>query len=116
MDHDTTSPDPLRFGSGQAVRRLEDQALLSGAGRYTDDVQPAGLTHLVFVRSPYPHARIVSVDVSSALEMPGIVGILSGADLDAAGVKPMPGTAGFKRPDGGPGVSPPRRALAHERV
>jgi carbon-monoxide dehydrogenase large subunit len=116
VDHDTTSPDPLRFGSGQAVRRLEDQALLSGAGRYTDDVQPAGLTHLIFVRSPYPHARIVSVDASSALEMPGVVGILSGADLDAAGVKPMPGTAGFKRPDGRPGVSPPRRALAHERV
>lgn len=116
MDHDTTSPDPLRFGSGQAVRRLEDQALLSGAGRYTDDVQPAGLTHLIFVRSPYPHARIVSVDLSAAREMPGVVGILSGADLAAAGVQPMPGTAGFKRPDGGPGVSPPRRALAHERV
>ncbi|HEY9222636.1 MAG TPA: xanthine dehydrogenase family protein molybdopterin-binding subunit, partial [Variovorax sp.] len=105
MDHDTTSPDPLRFGSGQAVRRLEDQALLSGAGRYTDDVQPAGLTHLIFVRSPYPHARIVSVDLSAAREMPGVVGILSGADLAAAGVQPMPGTAGFKRPDGGPGVS-----------
>ncbi len=116
MDHDTTSPDPLRFGSGQAVRRLEDQALLSGAGRYTDDVQPAGLTHLIFVRSPYPHARIVSVDLSAAREMPGVVGILSGADLAAAGVQPMPGTAGFKRPDGGPGASPPRRALAHERV
>ena len=107
---------PLRFGSGQAVRRLEDQALLSGSGRYTDDVQPAGLTHLVFVRSPYPHARIVSVDASSARDMPGVLGIWSGADLVAAGVKPMPGTAGFKRPGGGPGVSPPRRALAHECV
>jgi carbon-monoxide dehydrogenase large subunit len=101
------------------VRRLEDQALLSGAGQYTDDVQLSGTTplaHLVFVRSPYPHARIVSVDAEAARAMPGVLGVFSGAELAAAGVKPMPGTAGFKRPDGGPGVSPDRCALAHERA
>lgn len=119
MNAPETSPSPLRFGSGQAVRRLEDQALLSGAGQYTDDVRPGGATplaHLVFVRSPYPHARIVSVDAEAARAMPGVLGVFSGAELAAAGVKPMPGTAGFKRPDGGPGVSPDRHALAHERA
>ncbi|WP_219219936.1 xanthine dehydrogenase family protein molybdopterin-binding subunit [Variovorax boronicumulans] len=119
MNAPETSPSPLRFGSGQAVRRLEDQALLSGAGQYTDDVQLSGTTplaHLVFVRSPYPHARIVSVDAEAARAMPGVLGVFSGADLATAGVKPMPGTAGFKRPDGGPGVSPDRCALAHERA
>ena len=119
MNASETSPSPLRFGSGQAVRRLEDQALLSGAGQYTDDVRLSGampLVHLVFVRSPYPHARIVSVDAEAARAMPGVLGVFSGAELATAGVKPMPGTAGFKRPDGGPGVSPDRYALAHERA
>ena len=55
----TPVQDPLRFGSGQAVRRLEDDELLQGRGRYTDDVVPTGQARLVFVRSPYPHARIV---------------------------------------------------------
>ena len=48
--------------------------------------------------------------------MPGVLQVLTGADLVAAGVKPMPGVAGFKRADGSPGATPPRRALAHERV
>ncbi|MES2532931.1 MAG: xanthine dehydrogenase family protein molybdopterin-binding subunit, partial [Pseudomonadota bacterium] len=110
-------PDnPLRYGSGQSVRRLEDQALLSGLGQYTDDVDVPNQAHLIFLRSPYPHARIVSIDMSSALELPGVLGIFTGADLAAAGVKPLATTTGFKRPGGGPGVSPARRVLAHERV
>ena len=48
-----------RFGSGQAVRRLEDDVLLAGAGQFTDDVSLQEQTQLCFVRSPYPHARIV---------------------------------------------------------
>ena len=48
----TTETNPLRFGSGQAVRRLEDEKLLAGAGRYTDDVALPGQTWLCFVRSP----------------------------------------------------------------
>lgn len=89
-----------RFGSGQAVQRIEDEGLLKGQGRYTDDYQPDRLARLCFVRSPYPHARIVSVDASGALAMPGVLGVYSGADLVAAGVKPMAGNAGFKRSDG----------------
>ncbi|GHC82011.1 carbon monoxide dehydrogenase [Pseudorhodoferax aquiterrae] len=111
-----TLASPTRFGSGQAVRRLEDDALLAGRGQFTDDVVPLGQLRAVFVRSPYPHASIVSVDAESARGMAGVVAVYTGADLVAAGVKPLPGTAGFKRADGGPGVTPPLHALAHERV
>ncbi len=107
---------PTRFGSGQAVRRLEDDALLAGSGQFTDDVNPQGQTRLVFVRSPYPHARIAAIDGAAARAMPGVLQVFTGADLVAAGVKPMAGSAGFKRPDGSPSAAPPRRALAHERV
>ncbi len=108
--------DPTRFGSGQAVRRLEDDALLAGAGQFTDDVSLPDQTQLYFLRSPYPHARIVGMDTAAALAMPGVLQVVSGADLVAAGVKPIPGSAGFTRTDGTPCATPPRRALAHERV
>jgi len=111
-----TIDQPARFGSGQAVRRLEDNALLAGAGQFTDDVNEEAQTHLFFVRSPYPHARIVAVDTSAALALPGVLQIVTGADLVAAGVKAIPGIGGFTRADGSPCASPPRRALAHERV
>ncbi|QFZ85422.1 molybdopterin-dependent oxidoreductase [Variovorax paradoxus] len=112
----TTEPNPTRFGSGQAVRRLEDESLLAGAGRYTDDVTLSEQAHLVFLRSPYPHARIASIDTSAAVGMPGVLRVITGADLAEAGVKPMPGAAGFKRADGSDSASPPRRAMAHERA
>ncbi|RCW66826.1 xanthine dehydrogenase family protein molybdopterin-binding subunit [Pseudorhodoferax soli] len=111
-----TLASPTRFGSGQAVRRLEDDALLAGRGKFTDDVVPEAQLRAVFVRSPYPHASIVSVDAEGARGMAGVVAVYTGADLVAKGVKPLPGTAGFKRADGGPGVTPPLHALAHERV
>ena len=98
------------------MRRLEDDALLAGTGRFTDDVAAPEQTYLFFVRSPYPHARIQSVDVAVALAMPGVLLVLTGSDLVAAGVKPIPGSSGFKRADGSPGVTPPRRVLAHEHV
>jgi carbon-monoxide dehydrogenase large subunit len=103
-----------RFGSGRAVARVEDEALLKGLGQYTDDVAPAGQLRLCFVRSPYPHARIVSVDTAAAAAMPGVAAVYSGADLVAAGVKPMALNASFKRAGGAPGASPPRHVLAHE--
>ncbi len=105
-----------RFGSGQAVRRLEDDQLLAGAGRFTDDVNEPQQARLVFVRSPYPHARIVAVDTAAARAMPGVLGVFTGADLVASGVRPLPAVAGFTRADGQPAASPARRALAHERV
>ncbi|MEZ5727860.1 MAG: xanthine dehydrogenase family protein [Burkholderiaceae bacterium] len=106
-----------RFGSGQAVRRVEDDALLRGAGKYTDDVVPAGQLVLMFLRSPYPHARIASIDTADAAAMPGVVAIYTGAELVAAGVSPIPGPPeAFKRPDGSDPATAPRLPLAHERV
>ena len=118
------SAGTARFGSGQAVRRLEDDALLAGRGRFTDDfIGDAGgdtgaeaQSRLVFVRSPHPHARIASIDAAAARAMPGVLHVVTGADLVAAGVKPLAGSVGFKRADGTPSAAPPRRALAHERV
>jgi len=105
-----------RFGSGREVKRIEDAALLAGAGRFADDVSNAGQTHLVFLRSPHAHARIVSIDAAAALAMPGVIAVLTGADLVRAGVKPLPLAPMFTRPDGSPGATPLRPALAHETV
>jgi aerobic carbon-monoxide dehydrogenase large subunit len=105
-----------RYGSGQAVRRIGDEGLLKGLGQFTDDLMPAGALRVVFVRSPYPHARIASIDTASAKAMPGVAAVVTGADLVAAGVKPLPGNPAFKRAGGAPGATPLRRALAHERV
>ncbi|HVJ56177.1 MAG TPA: xanthine dehydrogenase family protein molybdopterin-binding subunit [Aliidongia sp.] len=105
-----------RFGSGREVKRIEDAGLLAGVGRFADDVSEPFQTHLVFLRSPYAHARIVSIDAAEALAMPGVVAVLTGADLVAAGVKPLPLAPMFKRPDGSPGATPLRPALAHETV
>jgi len=105
-----------RFGSGRDVKRIEDAALLAGAGRFADDVSTAAQTHLVFLRSPHAHARIVSIDAAAALAMPGVIAVLTGADLVAAGVKPLPLAPMFTRPDGSPGATPLRPGLAHETV
>ena len=114
MNSDANSP--ARFGSGQQVRRLEDELLLKGQGQFTDDVRPPGQTSLVFLRSPYPHANILAIDTKTARAMPGVLMVATGADLVAAGVKPVAGAAGFKRADGSDVTSAPRRALAHEKV
>jgi aerobic carbon-monoxide dehydrogenase large subunit len=105
-----------KFGSGKEVRRLEDELLLKGQGQFTDDFAPTDLVHLLFLRSPYPHASIKSIDTKAALAMPGVVYIVTGADLVKAGVKPIPGVAGFPRADGSAARSATRYALAHERV
>ena len=75
-----------RFGSGQVVRRIEDPALVIGRGRYTDDLSPAGETHLVFLRSPHAHARIVSIDAAAATARPGVRAVFTGAQHSALGV------------------------------
>ena len=112
-----TAAEPVtRFGSGRSVKRIEDEGLLKGVGKFTDDVVPAGQLNVCFVRSPYPHAKLLSVDTAAARALPGVVGIYTGAELAAAGVKPLPGSKDFKRAGGAPGATPPRRPLAHERV
>ena len=105
-----------RYGSGREVRRIEDASLLAGTGQFTDDFAPPGVTAVSFLRSPYAHARIVSIDTEAARAMPGVLAVLTGADLIAAGVKPPALAPIFQRPDGSPGATPPRHALAHETV
>src|SRR2546430_14415715 len=105
-----------RFGSGKAVRRVEDQALLTGAGVFADDVSLPGQAYVCFLRSPHPHARVVAIDATAAAAMSGVVAIVTGADLVAAGVKPLPLSIDFKRGDGSPTASPPRHALAVDTV
>ena len=117
MSAELLPPDiAARFGSGQSVQRIEDEGLLKGIGRFTDDVQPAGTLRVAFVRSPHAHARIVSVDSAGAKEMPGVAAVFSGADLVQAGVKPLPVNVSFQRAGGQPCASAPRPALAHDRV
>jgi carbon-monoxide dehydrogenase large subunit len=109
--------DLLRFGSGHTVRRLEDPALVAGRGQFTDDLSRPGQLHLVFQRSPHAHARILSIDTAGALAVDGVLAVYTGADLIAAGVKPMAGPPPvFKRPDGSATASTTRFALANETV
>ncbi len=105
-----------RFGSGASVRRIEDPALVRGEGRYTDDVTLPGQSYLAFLRSDRAHARIAGIDTTTALALPGVLAVYTGADLLSAGVKPIAVPPSFKRPGGLPLSTPPKLALAHEFV
>jgi 2-furoyl-CoA dehydrogenase large subunit len=92
---------------GRPLLRLEDEALLRGEGRFIDDLDPvAGARHAAVLRSPLAHARITRIDATPALELPGVVGVLTGADV-AAMSRPFP--AGIESPV-------PHYAAAHETV
>ena len=71
---------------GATPHRVEDEALLVGRGRFIDDLSPVpGAMHLALVRSPFAHARIRAIDASAAIESPGVLAVLTGADLAAVG-------------------------------
>jgi carbon-monoxide dehydrogenase large subunit len=96
--------------------RVEDYALITGGGRFIEDVSVPGQTYVAFVRSPHAFARIRGVDAEAARTMPGVVGVLTGEDMKTAGAgnisrpPPMEGRHGSK-------LQPPSRpALARERV
>lgn len=75
------------FGIGQPVRRKEDVRLLTGGGEYTDDIAVEGeLLHAAFVRSPHANAKILSIDTSDAMAIPGVVAVLTGKDVQEAGL------------------------------
>jgi carbon-monoxide dehydrogenase large subunit len=101
-----------RFGSGQAVRRIEDAALLAGAGRFVDDVSAPHQASVCLQRSPYPHARIVAIDAAAARSMPGVLAVYGGADLVEAGLKPVRSQSAFPAPGGAAAPQTPRHALA----
>ena len=83
-----TGLDALRFGSGHTVRRIEDPTLVAGQGRYTDDLQREGLAHLVFVRSPHAHPRLLSVDSPDARALPRRSAVHNGPEPHPPGVTP----------------------------
>ena len=73
--------------TGASIKRSEDPRILTGSGRYVDDIKLPGMLHAAFVRSPLAHARVLSVDASAARELPGVVAVLTGADLEAMTVQ-----------------------------
>jgi carbon-monoxide dehydrogenase large subunit len=109
-------PNIGRYGAGHSVRRIEDPTLVTGRGCFVDDVSAPGQLHLVFLRSPHPHARIAAIDLEAARAVPGVVAIHTGAELAAAGVQPMPTSQMGRQADGSPPASPPRHALATDTV
>src|SRR5450432_439632 len=75
---------------GQPIRRNEDERLITGRGRFTDDFSLPGQTWAAMVRSPHPHAKVGGIDPSAALEMEGVLGVFTGADLAADGLGEIP--------------------------
>jgi carbon-monoxide dehydrogenase large subunit len=109
-------PGNMRFGAGLSPKRLEDQRLLTGQGKFIDDKPEDGALWLHLLRSPHAHAKITAIDVTAAKAMPGVEAIYTGADLVADDVGTLPTLPIFKRPDGSAATFPPRRLLAHEVV
>ncbi len=109
-----TSPENDIGGIGTSSPRVEDVRFVQGLGRYTDDLRLADCAHLVVVRSPHAAARIVAVDTAAALAVPGVIAVLTGADLLADGLGTLRSIVSRQRPDGSPMVQPPYRILAAE--
>ena len=105
-----------RFGVGQAVRRTEDARLLTGKGRYMDDINVPGQAHAFFVRSPHAHAEIERIDTVAAARAPGVIGVLTAAEYREAGYGPLPCEVPVTNKDGSARADPPRWPLALERV
>lgn len=101
---------------GAAVRRKEDHRFITGKGRYTDDLDRPGQAYAYFVRSPYAHARIRHLDVTAAKTMPGVVDVLTGADLAADGLGDLICGWMIHSKDGSPMKMGSHPALAKEKV
>ncbi len=104
------------FAIGQGVSRFEDPRLIQGGGRYTDDIKLPGMVHGVMLRSPHAHARIKSVDIAVANSAPGVLCVLTAADVKAAGYGDLPIPSGLKLRDGSPQYKPRYPILAEDRV
>src|ERR1700737_681840 len=77
-------------GLGEAYKRKEDARFIRGQGNYVDDVHLPGMPYGDIVHSPYGHALIKNIDISAAMQMPGVLAVITGKDLDAAGLAWMP--------------------------
>src|SRR5258708_31227226 len=108
--------DLMKFGMGQPVPRQEDPTLLKGQGRYSDDVQLPNTAHAVMVRSQMAHGVIKGIDIAAAKKMPGVLGVWTGADLNAAGYGPLKTLIPVPNRDGSPMKTPTRHSLATDKV
>ena len=115
-----------KFAIGQSVRRLEDPRLIQGLGRYSDDVSLPREAHAVLARSPHGHARVRAIDTRAALKAPGVLAVLTAAELAADGGARLHRRGGHARHDeidaghvGGAGEGAvdglARAGLGHER-
>ncbi|MGQ0681350.1 xanthine dehydrogenase family protein molybdopterin-binding subunit [Bradyrhizobium sp.] len=100
---------------GRSIDRLEDERFVRGQGRYVADLAAPNALHGLVVRSPHAHARLVSVDIDAARKMPGVAAVLTGADLAADNIGPLP-CAVTSLPMAKPLIVPPCHALAREVV
>ena len=103
-------------GIGQSVPRKEDGRFITGQGRYTDDIKQVGQTHAYFVRSPHAHADVVNIDVEEALAAPGVIAVLTGADVTADGLGGLPCGWMIHSKDGSEMKQPHHPVLADKRV
>ncbi|MGX7707673.1 xanthine dehydrogenase family protein molybdopterin-binding subunit [Methylobacterium sp. Gmos1] len=105
---------PQKFGIGQPVPRAEDPVLVRGEGRYTDDLALDGQAYGVFVRSPIAHGHLRGIDAEPALAMPGVLAVITAADLDGYGT--IGNALPFKNQDGTPMRKPVHPSLSLDRV
>ena len=103
-------------GIGAPLRRVEDKRFLTGHGRFVADIELSGALACALVRSPHAHAAIRGIDASAARAAPGVVAVLTGADMAADGVAPMRPLWLVRSRDGSPMAEPARFALARETV
>src|SRR5215469_6860309 len=99
--------------TGASIKRSEDPRILTGAGRYVDDIKLPGMLHAAFVRSPLAHGRVLSVDASAARELPGVVAAFTGAEMEAMTV---PGPDALMALMGWAGPTPEFTLLATDKV
>jgi carbon-monoxide dehydrogenase large subunit len=105
-----------KFGMAQPVRRVEDPRLLLGNGRYTDDIAVDGALFGYVLRSGYAAAKIVSIDTSQAVALPGVAAVYTGADLAADGIGGIPCVIPMKNRDGSGRAEVPHPILAQDYV
>jgi aerobic carbon-monoxide dehydrogenase large subunit len=89
MNDETAPQRPYRF-IGKPLPRKEDERLVTGKGRFSDDFNLDGQAYAAIVRSPHPHARIAAIDIAAAKAMSGVLGVFTGADCAAEGLAPIP--------------------------
>ena len=101
---------------GDSVTRLEDEAFITGQGRYTADLQTDGMKHAVFVRASVAHGRILDIETDDAVAMPGVVAILTGRDAAEDGLGTIPTIIPMKNRDGSDMFHAPRPVLPTDKV